>query len=70
MTHHLIQISLKIVQSELRDNNHLWLEFDLCKCTLSLKLVSRISFNPVVRLMLMNYHFDHYDLKIHFMKSI
>lgn len=43
---------------------------DLCKCTLPPKLVSRISFNPVVSLMLMNYCFDCYDLKICYMKIL
>ena len=75
MTHYLIYSGLKINQLKLIDHNHVWLEPNLCKFTLQLKLVSSIYFNPMVQSMLMNFFFffmglklffDRYDLKTHF----
>ena len=74
MTYYLIYNGLKINQLKLIDHNHVWLESNLCKFTLQLKLVSSIYFNPMVQSMFMNFFFfmglklffDRYDLKTHF----
>ena len=73
MTYYLIYNGLKINQLKLIGHNHVWLESNLCKFTLQLKLVSSIYFNPMVQSMFMNFFFfmglklffDRYDLKTH-----
>ena len=60
MIHYLIYSGLKINQLKLIDHNHVWLESNLCKFTLQLKLVSSIYFNPMVQSMLMNFFFFFY----------
>ena len=58
---HIMKFNLdKSDQLKLRNYNYVWSGPDSCKCILPLKVISLISFNLMVWLMVMNGHFDRY----------